>query len=101
MFLFIQIALTVCAWRRGWRGKALLPWAVAFGVDFLAGFGAGLAGVHSTTQLMPLVIVTSLGMTLTLIALSVIRPRHQDETEATLPRAASPGLLDTLDRSRV
>jgi hypothetical protein len=44
--LLIEIVLAVTAWRRGWKGRALLPFAFVLPVIFIAGVLAGPAGVH-------------------------------------------------------
>jgi hypothetical protein len=37
MFLIIQIILTVWAWNRGWKSKALGPIAIALSIGLMAG----------------------------------------------------------------
>ncbi len=37
MLLFIEIALTMAAWKRGWKGWALLPIVIAMGIGFMSG----------------------------------------------------------------
>lgn len=44
MLLIIEIALTVWAWMRGWKGFALLPLAIALPVGFVVGFVIGASG---------------------------------------------------------
>lgn len=44
MILLIEIALTVWAWRRGWKGWALLPVGIALGMGLMIGFACGAAG---------------------------------------------------------
>ncbi|MCL6503740.1 MAG: hypothetical protein K6T86_13740 [Pirellulales bacterium] len=34
MLLILEIALTIAAWRRGWKALALLPIVLAFGAGF-------------------------------------------------------------------
>ena len=36
MLMFLEICLTVIAWKRGWRGWALLPPVIIFGIAFFA-----------------------------------------------------------------
>jgi len=46
MLIFLtDIVLTVVAWRRGWRGWALVPLAILFLVSFLAGVVCGASGL--------------------------------------------------------
>jgi hypothetical protein len=42
--MFIEIWLTVLAWRKGWKGYALLPMGVSFSLAFLTGIVVGLSG---------------------------------------------------------
>lgn len=44
MLLAAEIGLTVAAWRRGWKGWALLPFGVALGIGFLIGAIMGASG---------------------------------------------------------
>lgn len=44
MLLIIEIMLTVAAWKKGWRGWALLPVAICFATAFLLGAAAGANG---------------------------------------------------------
>ncbi len=37
MLLFIEIALTTAAWKRGWKGWALLPLVIGMGIGFMSG----------------------------------------------------------------
>jgi len=41
MLLIAEIVLTIAAWRRGWRGWALLPPVMAFAAGFLLGLVLG------------------------------------------------------------
>jgi hypothetical protein len=41
MILFIEIALTISAWRKGWGGWALLPGVAALASGFLLGLAMG------------------------------------------------------------
>jgi len=44
MLLVLEIALTIAAWRRGWKAWALLPLAVGAGVAFTGGVLIGAVG---------------------------------------------------------
>ena len=44
MLLIIEIALAVAAWRRGWKGRALLRFTFGLPGMFVAGVVAGAAG---------------------------------------------------------
>lgn len=44
MFLIIEIILTVTAWRKGWRGWALLPMGIVLGIAFVIGVAIEASG---------------------------------------------------------
>ena len=44
MLWILEIGLTVWAWKRGWRGWALLPLTIGLGASFLSGFYIGFSG---------------------------------------------------------
>lgn len=44
MIGILEIVLTVMAWRRGWRARALAPFAVLAPVSFLTGAAIGVSG---------------------------------------------------------
>jgi hypothetical protein len=44
MLLILEIGLTVAAWRRGWKVRALLPLGIGFGIGFLGGLIMGVSG---------------------------------------------------------
>ena len=44
MLLIVEILLTVAVWRKGWKGWALLPVGIAWGIAFLIGMAVGAAG---------------------------------------------------------
>ena len=48
MLLIIEIALTISAWKKGWRGRALLPLGVAGAIALIIGGAMGASG--ATTQ---------------------------------------------------
>jgi len=43
--LLVEIILIIEAWRRGWKGWALLPLGVGAGIGFLIGLIMGASGV--------------------------------------------------------
>lgn len=44
MLLVLEIGLTIAAWRRGWKGWALLPLGIGFGIGFLIGLIMSASG---------------------------------------------------------
>ena len=47
--LLIGIPLTILAWKRGWKGWAILPLSLAFVAQFVCGFLIGAAASPGTT----------------------------------------------------
>ena len=41
MLLIAEIILTVFAWRKGWKWRALLPVGIAFGIGLIIGASGG------------------------------------------------------------
>jgi hypothetical protein len=54
MLLVIEIVLTAAAWRRGWKGRALLPFVFGLGFMFVVGIIAGVSGVREMSVFKPL-----------------------------------------------
>ena len=54
--LILEIALTVAAWKRGWKALALLPPACVLGLGFALGLSSGSTGMSqdTATHLAPL-----------------------------------------------
>jgi hypothetical protein len=52
MLIFIEIALTIWAWNRGWKAKALIPIGVAFGIGVLIGLSGG-----ATSEFMSIAVI--------------------------------------------
>ena len=44
MLLLAEIGLTIAAWKKGWRAKALLPVGVSLALGLLFGIAIGLGG---------------------------------------------------------
>ena len=42
--LLLEIILTVTAWRKGWRARALIPVGALLSLGFIIGFVVGLTG---------------------------------------------------------
>jgi uncharacterized membrane protein YfcA len=65
MLLVLEIGLAVAAWRRGWRGWALLPLAAVFLVGSIVGLAVGTSGgsvedVFGTAILLDLTTIVTL-----------------------------------------
>jgi len=93
MIMLIEILLTVKAWRKGWKGYALLPIAIGMSVSFLIGLAAGASG-GKIEDILPLCVLIELTMIISLIVMAVRSPkyvekqREADEVELTTKVAA-------------
>ena len=76
MILILEIVLTVMAWRRGWKGWALVPMAVALFVGFLWGAVAAASG-GSMQDIWGASLLVDLALIGTLIAM-VAHPRTEE-----------------------
>jgi hypothetical protein len=74
MLIVIQIILTVVAWRRGWKVKALLPIGIGAVLAFGIGLPAALAGIPKHDILMPLLLI-DLGMFVSLVVMIFRKPK--------------------------
>lgn len=72
--LIIEIVLTVIAWRKGWRGYALLPWAGMIAAAVFIALGAAASGgdPSKAANIGPLLDVICIGV---LVRLAVRGPR--------------------------
>ena len=53
MLLILEIALTIWAWRRGWKTWSLVPLGAAIGIAFLLGFAGVALDEASLMWLLP------------------------------------------------
>lgn len=67
MLLILEIALGIAAWKRGWKGWAVLPVIAPFGIGFFSGlfmgpevFESGVIGMAFIVELI--CIATLIGM---------------------------------------
>ena len=96
MLLILEIILTIAAWKRGWKGWALLPAAAGLWAAFFAGVVIGLAG-GSEENLFPVGIIFDLLIVGALIVMTSKRRRAGErrqgvtqpapETNGNLPAA--------------
>jgi hypothetical protein len=57
LLLLVEIALTVRAWRKGWKARALLPIGIGMGVAFLLGLAFGSTGAEPGVALVAGIVV--------------------------------------------
>jgi len=67
MILALEILLTISAWRKGWRGRALLPLGICMGLAFTIGVSAGAAGateadISGACFILDILALTALGV---------------------------------------
>lgn len=74
MITVLEIILTISAWKRGWRWRALLPLALGCAAAFLVGAAVG-AGMGSVDDVLPIAVLLELGVVGSLIALVARAPR--------------------------
>ena len=84
MLLFIEIALTIAAWQRGWKARALLPMAIVMGLAMVIGFGVGASG-GDVEAVLGLGLMLDLGG---IVALSVMTARGHRPVEVAVPEPA-------------
>lgn len=92
MLLILEIWLTVAAWRKGWRGWALLPLGIGGGIAILIGAAVGASG-GSIDQATPALLLFDLACIGTLIGMVARAPRRAQLPD--LPEARMPAKVVT------
>lgn len=75
MFL-LELILTIVAWIRGWKWRALIPVGSVLVVGFLVGFGAGMAG--GNVDLSGFVFL-DIAAIIALIVMSIVKPKSKEK----------------------
>lgn len=70
LLLLLEIGLTIAAWKRGWKGWALLPLAIGMSAGFLFGLVVGATG-GSEAELFGVGVVLDVVCVITLIIMTV------------------------------
>lgn len=81
MLLFLEIILTVSAWKKGWRGWSLLPLVIGFFLAIGAGAvlgGAGLNWDEAIFLLLPLDIAV-------IICLAIMVAKRRNREQKAIP----------------
>jgi len=78
LLLMLEIGLTIAAWKRGWKGWALLPMVIGFGAAFMTGLFMGAAGA-SDGEAFGVGVIFDIACIGALVAM-VTRPRKTTET---------------------
>jgi predicted lipid-binding transport protein (Tim44 family) len=79
MLFFVEIILTVSAWKRGWRGWALIPLAIGFFLAFFAGALMGAAGMGD--EALGLLIIIDIAIIVSLIVMVIVPRRTAAKTQ--------------------
>jgi len=77
MLLVLEIALTIAAWQRGWKGWALLPLGGFFLLALIVGFIMGAAGA-SEDSVLGMGFVFDLASIVVLIGM-IAKPRRKTQ----------------------
>lgn len=88
MIAVLEIILTISAWKKGWRWRALLPLALGCVAAFLVGAAAGANG-GSVENVLPIAVLLELGVIGSLIAMVARAPRSV-RTSASSPQGMLP-----------
>lgn len=84
MLLVLEIFLTVIAWRKGWKGWALLPTGITMLFGILLGAAVEAPG-GSPQAAYPVAFLADLGNVAVLVGLSTRAPRHIQPQEIAAP----------------
>ena len=89
MPLILEIVLTIAAWRRGWRGWALLPLCICLLVGLVMGSAIASSGGSTRSMMQDSLVVGLIGDLITAASLvvMVIRPRSAERHDARWPVA--------------
>jgi hypothetical protein len=88
MLLIVEIWLTVKAWRKGWRAKALVPGGILLAAVFLMGVAVEGSG-GSIEAVMPLGLLLELACIGVLIRLATRAPRFVPTSAVAETRVAT------------
>ena len=80
MILILEIIFTIIAWRKGWKGWALLPLGICMFVGILIGLSVG-ASEGSIEDVAPWCILLDLVALISLIVLMIRAPRSIEQTQ--------------------
>ena len=89
MLLILEIALTVAAWRKGWRGWALVPMVIPGALGFAVGAACGASGTDFGEALAPCLVVEL--ACLAVLAVMAIRGRRLAQPVSTGPSTREAG----------
>jgi hypothetical protein len=90
--LIVGVPLTIAAWKRGWKGWALLPMPLAWVTMFIAGLILGSTAGPGTTvdDLLPAILATALLVYVVAfgsLIMMIIKPKKAKECKAAAASA--------------
>ena len=85
--LFLEIILTIFAWRKGWRWWALVPVGICLLIGFIIGFLIGANG-GSVNDIGAAGWIFDVGAIIALIFMLCIKPQSKIDEEEELAKAA-------------
>jgi hypothetical protein len=77
MLFVVEILLTITAWRKGWRGFALIPMITALGLGGFIGLAVGTSG-GNVDNVTPVFLLGDLACIGFLVALSMRGPKGSE-----------------------
>jgi hypothetical protein len=80
MLLIAEIILTIFAWRRGWKGYALIPGVIVLTIGIIAGLIMGISG-DSAGELAGLAAFDI--MAITVLIVMIAKPRVEQAKPVT------------------
>lgn len=94
MILLLEIYLTYKAWVRGWKGRALVPWAIMLPVAFVLGWMAG-TGEMDEDALLGVTLMLDLSLVV-ILAVMAVKGRqtvpHESRDETGEPLVGIPAV---------
>jgi hypothetical protein len=87
MLLILEILLTIAAWRKGWKSRALLPMGFVLFIAFVIGLSIGVSGTNVESTYGVLVLLDLLGV-VSLIVMASVAPKSA--AEVTIPQPSEP-----------
>ena len=88
MLMFLEIILTISAWKKGWRWKALIPVAIALGFAFFS--GVIIASSGGTVVNQGAFVVVDIMLVITQTILTAKAPRRVTEKLHSAPSGIVP-----------
>jgi len=82
MLLVIEIMLTASAWNKGWKGLALVPWAIMFALAWMV--GTSMAGTASEDETFGVLLTLDI---LLIVVLAIMAAVGRKPSQPAVPGA--------------